>query len=111
MAKLIRIIELRKIRTWLDKSKDGAWPKGTMRIYVGNLLLGIAVPDRDAQKEGKELYRFHSIETFVDSSTVSEAKGLQTILDDLEMSLKEFAARFVKRLAVLKKVKEIDLPD
>lgn len=87
-------ITIQPIRTWIEKSKDGAFPDGAMRIYAGgNIHLGWAVPVRDAERE-EYTYQSRKLEEII--NVPEGVQTLEEIIMHIELSLKEFCTKVVK---------------
>ena len=83
------MIELKPIKLWTEKSIQ--FPEGTLRIYIGGLHIGTAIP----KKGDGELYSFNN--KYIDIIHRSSGKyvTLDEIIMDIELSLKEFINQII----------------
>ncbi len=86
-------IELKKIQTWEEKA--AGWPVGTVRLYIANLQLGTCEPVRGIDEDR---YTFDNFYPSIIDLSISTVNGhtLDFIIDQCELSLKEFAKKILK---------------
>lgn len=83
------MIELKPIKLWTEKSMQ--FPEGTLRIYIGGLHIGTAIPNR----HNGDLYNFNSRYTDIIHGIGRKYGTLDEIITDIELSLKEFINQII----------------
>src|SRR5580765_3039924 len=94
---------LKKVKCWTEKDNDQPEleSKGYLRIYVGSLFVGHAIPARKKGDDRRDLYEFDSAKGLyhiINMGEVGTLKGreLQEILDDVELAFKELLKKIAE---------------
>lgn len=83
------MIELKPTKLWTEKSMQ--FPEGTLRIYIGSLHIGTAIP----KKGDGDLYSFNNKYMDIIHGNSGKYVTLDEIITDVELSLKEFINQII----------------
>lgn len=81
------MIQLKKTREWSGEHKEDD-VTGTVRLYIGSLFCGVAIPVRG------EIDNYFFYPSYDCIPSLNEAAPLEAIKMMVELTLKEFASQF-----------------
>lgn len=83
-------VEIKPITTWVEK--DDLFPEGTLRLYIGNLLIGRATP----LNNNSPLFTFDCYLSDTIKIIGRKNRALEEIIFELELAFKELLKQIQK---------------